>query len=158
TALTRSGTVATATVTAHGYSTGQTIQISGADSTTSSAYNGSYSITVLNANQFKYTISDSPVSPGSGGTVKEATTHTTATIASITRTSTSGNTTAITVTATGNLPSGFSVGRGITISGATPSNFTLPNSLNTTTSITALGKNCPSGTNNKSLCFTMTTF
>jgi Tfp pilus tip-associated adhesin PilY1 len=63
TALTRSGTTATATVTAHGYSTGNLITIAGA---TGSEYNGNFIITWLTADTFTYTITLGPTSPAIG--------------------------------------------------------------------------------------------
>lgn len=61
--LTRSGTTVTATVTAHGYSTGERIAIIGA---TQPEYNGRFTITVTGANTFTYTIVGAPTSPATG--------------------------------------------------------------------------------------------
>ena len=55
TTLTSSGTTATATVTAHGYTTGADVTIAGA---TQTEYNGEYSITVTGANTFTYVFDD----------------------------------------------------------------------------------------------------
>ena len=61
--LTRSGTTVTATVTAHGYSTGEKISIIGA---TQPEYNGRFTVTVSGANTFTYTIVGSPTTPATG--------------------------------------------------------------------------------------------
>lgn len=61
--ITRSSTTATATCTAHGYYTGDTVTIAGA---AQSAYNGSVTITVVDANTFTYTVSGSPATPATG--------------------------------------------------------------------------------------------
>lgn len=63
TSITRSGTTATVTITAHGYSTGQNITIAGA---TQTAYNGTFIITVLTANTFTYQVSGAPATPATG--------------------------------------------------------------------------------------------
>ncbi|MBL8487463.1 MAG: hypothetical protein JNK22_10275, partial [Rhodocyclaceae bacterium] len=60
TSLTRSGSTVTATVTAHGFSTGNSVVIENASD---AYYNGTFSITVTGANTFTYTISGSPASP-----------------------------------------------------------------------------------------------
>lgn len=61
--ITSSGTTATVTYNAHGYSTGDTIVISGA---TQTEYNGAYVITVTGANTFTYTFAGSATSPATG--------------------------------------------------------------------------------------------
>lgn len=61
--ISRTGSVATATVTAHGYTTGAFVVIEGADQT---EYNGGFSITVINANTFTYPVSGAPVTPATG--------------------------------------------------------------------------------------------
>ena len=63
TSLTSTGTTATATVTAHGYTNGQSITISGA---TPAGYNGTFTITVVNANTFTYTVAAGLTSPATG--------------------------------------------------------------------------------------------
>jgi hypothetical protein len=63
-ALTASGTTVTATVTAHGYTTGDSVRIEGASP---KAYNGTRTITVTGANTFTYTAATAPgVSPAIG--------------------------------------------------------------------------------------------
>ena len=62
-ALTRSGTTVTATVAAHGFSTGERIAIIGA---TQQEYNGRFVITATAANTFTYTIVGSPATPATG--------------------------------------------------------------------------------------------
>lgn len=59
-AITRSSTTATATSTAHGYSTADEVDISGA---TQPEYNGNFTITVIDANTFTYTVSGTPATP-----------------------------------------------------------------------------------------------
>lgn len=63
--LTRSGTTATATTsTAHGYSTGQTVEIGGANEV---EYNGTYQVTVTSATTFTYTLlGGTPATPATG--------------------------------------------------------------------------------------------
>ena len=62
--LTRSGTTATATTSAaHGYSTGQSVTISGASQ---SEYNGLFTVTVTSATQFTFTVVENPTSPATG--------------------------------------------------------------------------------------------
>ena len=79
--LTRSGTTATAnTTTVHGYSSGDSITVSGA---TQPEYNGTHTITVTSTTAFTYTVTVSPATPatvaggfsfitatGSGGVTK----------------------------------------------------------------------------------------
>lgn len=61
--ITRSGSTATATVTAHGYVTGSAIFITGAVET---EYNGGFTITVLTANTFTFTVTGAPATPATG--------------------------------------------------------------------------------------------
>jgi hypothetical protein len=61
--ITRSGTVATVTVTAHGFANGVSVIISGAVQTD---YNINAAITVVDANTFTYTVANSPVTPATG--------------------------------------------------------------------------------------------
>lgn len=63
TSITRSGSVATATVTAHGYADGDNVEIKGAGQT---EYNGSYSIYNVDDNEFDYTITGTPTTPATG--------------------------------------------------------------------------------------------
>jgi hypothetical protein len=63
------GTI-TATLTAHGYTTGDTINIRGADQP---EYNGDFTITVVDANEFTYTPTGSPaVTPATGTLIANA--------------------------------------------------------------------------------------
>lgn len=63
-AITRSGTTATYTLTAHGYSSGDWVQIQGA---TQSAYNGWFQIvTGPGPDAFTYTVIGSPTTPSTG--------------------------------------------------------------------------------------------
>jgi hypothetical protein len=63
TSITRSGTTATATVTAHGFPNESQINIRGA---TDPLYNGDFVITVVDANSFTYAMAGSPASNASG--------------------------------------------------------------------------------------------
>lgn len=64
--LTRVSTTATAISVAHGYTTGQTVTISGA---TQTDYNIAAVITVDDADTFHYTVANSPVTPATGAPV-----------------------------------------------------------------------------------------
>jgi hypothetical protein len=63
TSLTRNTGTATATSSAHGFSTGDQINIRGADQ---AAYNGDFIVTVVDANSFTYPVSGSPTTPATG--------------------------------------------------------------------------------------------
>jgi hypothetical protein len=64
TSITRASTTATVTTTAaHGYTTGDQVNISGA---AQSAYNGDFSITVTGTTTFTYTVAGSPATPATG--------------------------------------------------------------------------------------------
>lgn len=63
--LTRSGSTATANVTAHGYASGTQITISGANQP---EYNGTFAISSVTANSFTYPITPGPATPATGGT------------------------------------------------------------------------------------------
>ena len=154
TSLTRAGTTVTATVNAHGYSTNDSVTISGA---TGPRYNGTFAITVVNVNSFTYTIVDNPLSPGTGGTA--AVGSSTATIAAngIVRGATAANNTAtVTVTATANLPLTFAAGAKVTITGASPIAYNV-----TLAAIIDGAKNGACGVSGsagkKVFCFTITT-
>jgi hypothetical protein len=61
--ITRSSTTATVTATAHGFTTGDQVNIRGANETD---YNGDFIVTVTDANTFTYTVSGSPTTPATG--------------------------------------------------------------------------------------------
>lgn len=64
TSLTRSGTTATATTASdHLMGSGQEVTIAGANET---EYNGTFTITVIAADQFEYTVSGAPATPATG--------------------------------------------------------------------------------------------
>jgi hypothetical protein len=63
TSITRSSTTATVTATAHGFTTGDQVNIRGAVQTD---YNGDFIVTVTDANTFTYTVSGSPATPATG--------------------------------------------------------------------------------------------
>ena len=61
--ITSSATTATVTHTAHGFTTGQSVTISGANE---SEYNGTFTITVTGSNAYTYTLPNSTSSPATG--------------------------------------------------------------------------------------------
>lgn len=61
--ITRSGTTATVSKTAHGYRDGQIVNIRDA---TESDYNGDFRITYVDADTFTYTVANSPSTPATG--------------------------------------------------------------------------------------------
>jgi hypothetical protein len=61
--ITRSGATATVAHTAHGYITGRKVVILGANQ---GEYNGLKTITVVNANEYTFTVSGSPTTPATG--------------------------------------------------------------------------------------------
>jgi len=153
TSLTRVGTTVTATSNGHNYSVGDVITITGANG---SRYNGSFPITATTANTFTYTIIDAPVAATSGGTADLGTTHTngfTFTASQITRDTThSDNTSIVTVTSGSNLNSSYAVGAKVNVSGVVPSGYNV-----TLATVTNIGNSCPSGSNKKSFCYSITT-
>jgi len=73
TSITRSSTIATVTTgTAHGYVTGDTVAISGANE---SSYNGSFTIVVTGTTTFTYVVSGSPTTPATGTITASALTY-----------------------------------------------------------------------------------
>ena len=64
--ITHSGTTATVTSTAHGYSTGDVVVIKGA---AEPEYDGAFTITVVTANTFTYTMASTPASNASGSSL-----------------------------------------------------------------------------------------
>lgn len=65
TSITRIGSTATAVVTAHGFSTGNTVTISGANQF---EYNNNFVITKVDNNTFRFTVVETPISPAGSGT------------------------------------------------------------------------------------------
>lgn len=61
--VTRSGSIASVAHTAHGLTTGQYILVAGADQT---EYNGTFQVTVDNANLYHYTVTGTPATPATG--------------------------------------------------------------------------------------------
>lgn len=117
--LTRSGTTATATTTgAHGWSSGQTVTISGA---TPNDYNGTFTITVTGSNTFTYPMPEYPPTPATGSYQAQAH-QPTVNVTSITRSSTSGanpspNPNLETATVTTSVAHGYTTGNVVVISG-----------------------------------------
>jgi type IV pilus assembly protein PilY1 len=66
TSLTRVGTTATATSTAHGFSVSDTVNIGGTAGTNERAYVGTFMIISATADTFNYTVVVSPASPATG--------------------------------------------------------------------------------------------
>jgi type IV pilus assembly protein PilY1 len=66
-ALTRSGTLASVSLSGHGFVTGQTVTITGA---VQGAYNGSHIITKVDSDHFTFTVVEGPVTPAGSGTAK----------------------------------------------------------------------------------------
>lgn len=62
-AISRSDTTATAVAADHGFESGQDVLVAGADQ---AEYNGSYAVTVIDADTFSYEVSGSPVTPATG--------------------------------------------------------------------------------------------
>jgi len=89
-----------ATLTAHGYATGNQIVIAGA---TPAAYNGTFTITVVDANNFTYSPTSSPGGPNTSPSVTSSIQTTTATAVAFNH--------------------GYTSGQSVTIAGATPSAF-----------------------------------
>lgn len=125
TSLTSSGTTATATVTAHGYASGTMVTIANA---VPSGYNGTFPITVVDANRFTFTVLSgltSPATIASGQTSITATINTPFTVTNpntFVNIVSSLSATNGTVTAT-LANHKFMLGRMVTISGASPSWF-----------------------------------
>lgn len=118
--LTRSGTTATATLTNHGFTSGQVVAIKNA---ADGAYNGIYAITKLNANQFTYPITESPVELATG-TITASKGGTPIVILSMSRSTANdatSNTSMVTVNTA--VPHGFNNGSVIQVSGAVPAEY-----------------------------------
>jgi type IV pilus assembly protein PilY1 len=115
TSLARSGNTVTAVSATHGFSSGQTVNIAGADQ---AQYDGDHTITVVDGNTFTYTITELPVSPAtaaSGQTLTAAKgSGSLVSITSLVLGGTNGNT----VTATTSAAHNFTTGQSVTISGA----------------------------------------
>lgn len=106
TGITRVSTTATTDLTAHGYSTGQTVRMAGADQ---SEYNGDFIITVVDVDTYTYEVTGAPATPATG-------TITAQRIIGITRTST-------TATVNTGQVHGFLTGHIVTIAGAGESEY-----------------------------------
>jgi hypothetical protein len=120
TSLTSASTTATATVTSHGYTTGDSITIIGA---TPTGYNGTFTITNTGVNTFTYPVVAGLTSPATGTiTSNKPVPYTVANKYSLTQTLTSITQAAGLATATLN-SHGISAGRWVLISGATPSGY-----------------------------------
>jgi len=63
TSITRAGSTATATVTAHGYANGNSVLMAGA---TQTEYNGTFVISNVTTNTFDYTVTGTPATPATG--------------------------------------------------------------------------------------------
>ncbi len=117
---TLAGTTAQATSAGHGFSSGQSVTISGA---LPSAYNGTFTVTVLDANTFTYALpSGQSVSAVPNPTI-QATATVTNNVTSITHPTTGNSTNQNTATVTTQSPHGFAAGNTVTIVGATQSAY-----------------------------------
>ena len=85
TSLTRSGSIATATITDHGYANGDWVRVQGA---TAPEYNGVFVIANVTANTFAFTVTGSPVTPATGTLTAQANCYTYTDPISIDRTTT----------------------------------------------------------------------
>src|SRR6266849_5323682 len=125
------GTTAQSTSLGHGFSSGQSVTIAGA---TVSAYNGTFTITVLDANTFTYAL-PSGQSVSAGGIVT-ATSTVTNNVTSITHPTSGNSTNQSTATVTTQSPHGFAAGDTVTIANAAQSGyngtFTVSSVVNTT--------------------------
>jgi hypothetical protein len=120
TSLTSASTTATATVTSHGYTTGDSITIIGA---TPAGYNGTFTVTNTGTNTFTYPVVAGLATPATGTiTSNKPVAYTAANFYSQTQTLTSLTQSAGVATATLN-SHGVSTGRWVLISGATPSGY-----------------------------------
>ncbi|HEU0220452.1 MAG TPA: PilC/PilY family type IV pilus protein [Gallionella sp.] len=66
TSLSRVGSTATATATAHGFTNGQSVSIGGTAGANESAYLGTFTISNVTANTFDYPVVTTPTSPATG--------------------------------------------------------------------------------------------
>ncbi len=125
------GTTAQATSLGHGFSSGQSVTIANA---TPSAYNGTYTITVLDANTFTYALSSGQSVSATG--LITATSTVTNNVTSITHPTSGSSTTQSTATVTTGSPHGFAAGDTVTIANAAQSayngTFTVSSVVNTT--------------------------
>jgi type IV pilus assembly protein PilY1 len=157
TSLTRSGTTVSATTSApHGFVTGQTITIAGANG---ASYNGSFAVTSTGATTFTYTITDGPLTQDGGGTAQVGTAGAVNINAGgiVRSASNSSNVSNVTVS----LKKGMAIaaGNSVVISGA-GSNSNSP--YNGTWSVTSAGNACSSGAvdnkgNPTAFCFNINT-
>lgn len=107
------GTTAQATSVGHGFSSGQSVTIAGA---TPSAYNGTFTVTVVDANTFTYAL-PSGQSVSAVGAIS-ATSTVTNNVTSITHPTSGSSATKNTATVTTSSPHGFSTNNSITIANA----------------------------------------
>ena len=144
TSLTRAGLVVTAIAVAHGFSTGNTVTISGAVT----GYNGTVTITKIDANTFTYTLpgAEGPATPGTGGTFTIGSTYVNTGINSLTRAASTVvagiNQSVVTVCKSGANISGVTVGNSVLIAGVTPNAYTLGPLAAGAWSITSVSGKC----------------
>jgi type IV pilus assembly protein PilY1 len=147
--ITRSGTTVTVSQTSHGFITGQTVTISGANQ---AAYNGSFGITKVDNDTFTYQVTESPVNSAGGGTATSkvvkatgsgcpCTSFPTFNIADVATPGVSRVTgsTMVTVTMTAN--HGFTTGNTVTITGVVNSTGTSVSEYNGTFTIASVPSN-----------------
>jgi phage tail sheath protein FI len=110
TSITRAAGIATVTTaSAHGFTTGQSVTIAGANQT---AYNGTFTITVTGATTFTYTVAGTPATPATGTITAEAAQS----VSSITRSASPATVTTVSA-------HGFTTGQSVTIAGANPTEY-----------------------------------
>ncbi len=108
--ITRSaGTATVTTASVHGFTTGQSVTIAGADQT---EYNGTFTIAVTGASTFTYTVTGTPATPATGTITAQAAQS----VSSITL-----STSTATVTTTS--AHGFTTGQSVTIAGANQAEY-----------------------------------
>ena len=115
---TLAGTTARATSAGHGFSSGQSVTIAGA---TPSAYNGTYTITVLDASTFTYALSSGQSVSATGAITASSTV--TNNVTSITHPTSGSATTQSTATVTTGSAHGFAAGDTVTIANAAQSAY-----------------------------------
>ena len=126
-----SSTIAYATIANHPFSTGNSVTVAGA---TPSAYNGTYTITKIDANTISYTIG-TPQTGLATGTITLAITGSVP-VTSITHPTSGGPAARNVGTVTTAQAHGFTTGQTVTIAGATPAGYNGANSITVGTSTT----------------------
>ena len=114
--LNRVGNTVTASATAHGFSNGQVVRIGGANE---NQYNGDHNITVVDANTFTYSITETPISPATASSGQTLTAAKGGAPQAVLTLTSSGST----ARATTLVAHGYTSGDSVTMSGATNSEY-----------------------------------